>query len=74
MDLAISMNRKDGKYFWRGTTHKIPLCCIMFFETTWQSIKKNNPTYSDTMSRLTNNQGIILCPECLVKKIDKLRF
>jgi hypothetical protein len=45
----------------------------MFFESVWRtSIKKTIPEYSKTMAELTNNQGIILCPDCLVEKITGL--
>lgn len=67
---------KDRKYFWKGIKHDIPLCCITFFETDWQSIRQTNSEYGSTMDKLTNNQGIILCPNCLIKKLTKnsLRF
>ena len=58
---------KEGKYFWRGTKENISLCCILFFENEWQSIKKNNKDYGETMNKLTNNAGVILCPNCLTK-------
>lgn len=61
--------RKEGKYFWRGIKHDISPCCILFFENEWESIRKNNREYGQTMNKLTNNQGIILCPDCLVNKI-----
>lgn len=64
------MNSKDGKYFWRGIKHDIPLCCIMFFETSWQSIRKDNPSYGEIMHKFSNNQGIILCPDCLINRIS----
>lgn len=63
------MKNKGGKYFWHGIKHKISLCCIMFFENEWQSVKKQNSEYGKTMDKLTNNQGIILCPDCVVKRI-----
>ncbi len=44
----------------------------MFFEEEWQSIRKDNKEYGSTMHKITNNQGIILCPECLTKKITNL--
>lgn len=56
--------------FWTGARNKIPLCCILFYECVWYpSIKKLIANYSVTMTKLTNNQGIILCPECIVKSI-----
>ena len=61
--------RKEKKYFWRGIKHNISPCCILFFENEWESIRKNNKEYGQTMHKLTNNQGIILCPNCLVNKI-----
>lgn len=43
----------------------------MFFESAWtDSIKKEIDDYSKTMSQLTDNEGIILCPDCLVNKIQ----
>jgi hypothetical protein len=66
------MKNKGGKYFWRGIKHDIPLCCIMFYETAWQSIRKNNPMYGETMHKLSNNEGIIFCPECLTKNVTDL--
>lgn len=63
---------KEGKYFWRGIKENISLCCISFFENEWQSIRKNNKDYGETMYKLTNNEGVILCPNCLAKKITHL--
>jgi len=54
---------------WTGIRNHIPKCCIMFYESAWRpSIKKQIPEYSETMSYLTNNQGIILCPDCIIKR------
>jgi len=63
--------RKEGKYFWRGIKHNISPCCIMFFENEWQSIRKDNKEYSQTMHKITNNQGIIICPDCLVDHLKR---
>ena len=41
----------------------------MFFENEWDSIRKDNKEYGQTMHTLTDNQGIILCPDCIAKKI-----
>jgi len=56
--------------FWTGFKNEIPLCCILFYESVWYPSTKNEiADYAKTMSRLTNNSGVILCPECLQKKI-----
>ena len=58
-------------WFWTGIKYDIPLCCIMFFETPYtDGIKKNIPEYGNSMCELTNNEGIILCPDCLIKKLN----
>lgn len=58
---------------WMGIRNKIPLCCIMFYESVWRpSIKKEIADYSKTMAKLTDNQGVILCPDCIDKKITDL--
>ena len=55
---------------WHGIKHKISTCCVIFFESAWStSIKKQIPEYSQTMSKLTNNQGVIMCPDCLINKM-----
>jgi hypothetical protein len=63
------MRSQESKFFWRGIKHDIPLCCILFFDSAWKSIKHNNDEYGKTMDILTKNQGIIMCPDCLVEKI-----
>ena len=58
--------------FWTGFRNKIPLCCILFYESVWYpSIKNEIADYAKTMSRLTNNSGLVLCPECLQKKLKQ---
>ncbi|MEX2193254.1 MAG: hypothetical protein WD717_07765 [Nitrosarchaeum sp.] len=64
---------KEGKYFWRGIKYNISPCCITFFENEWQLIRKDNKEYGKTMHKLTNNQGIIMCPECLTNHIEYLQ-
>ena len=67
------MNKTNYKWFWRGIKHEIPLCCIMFFESAWTDhIKNEIEEYSETMDKLTDNQGVILCPDCIDKKITDL--
>ena len=58
---------------WLGFRNKISLCCILFYESVWKPKLKNEINeYMDVMYKLTNNQGIILCPECLMKKVCKV--
>lgn len=55
---------------WTGFRHKIPLCCILFYENVWfPVIRKSIAEYAKTMTELTDNQGIILCPDCLVDAV-----
>ena len=63
------MSNMPKNYFWIGIKHNILPCCIMFFENEWQSIKKNMREYGNHMHIITNNQGIILCPECLINTL-----
>lgn len=46
----------------------------MFFESAWaDSVKYEIDEYADTMLQLTNNeQGLILCPDCVTTKITSL--
>ena len=66
------MTNSKGKYFWRGIKHNISPCCIMFFENEWGHIRKDNKEYGKTMHKLTDNQGIIMCPECLTNRVADL--
>ena len=55
---------------WTGIKHKIPICCLLFYECVWYpSIKSMIDDYAKTMTKLSNNQGIILCPDCILKEI-----
>jgi len=67
----MSKGKVYPRLFWLGIRHKIPLCCILFYESVWDpSIRKQIAEYSEMMPKLTRNQGIILCPECVVKIIN----
>ena len=72
MIYRILNKKKDTQIeLWIGIRHEIPLCCIMFYESVWRpTIKKKIVDYSKTMSSLTNNQGIILCPDCVTKLLQ----
>jgi hypothetical protein len=47
----------------------------MFFESAWADCIKNQiAEYSETMLQLADNeQGIILCPDCIVGKLSNLQ-
>ena len=56
---------------WTGFECKIKECCIMFYESVWRPlIKYEIAEYAEKMSTLTDNQGIILCPDCIVNKLN----
>jgi len=68
------LKSKDSTYleFWTGIRNKIPSCCIIFYETVWlPSLKNQIAEYGKAMTKITDNQGVILCPDCLVNKIEK---
>ena len=37
-------------------------------------LQAGTPEYSKIMSKLTNNQGTILCPDCLEKRLSQLHI
>ncbi len=51
------------------TKHAIPLCCQIFFGNGRLEIRDEIPQYQSTMHILTNNEGIVMCPDCLVNKM-----
>jgi len=54
--------------FFTGVRCGVSVCCIDFYELSYLPfIKKEIPEYSETMSQLTNNAGVILCPDCITK-------
>ena len=42
------------------------LCCVDWFWNVQSSIRSSIPEYSSTMPKLTNNQGLIICPDCVI--------
>lgn len=56
------------KHFWDGIKFKIPLCCILFFESAWKNIDRME--YGSKMHILTNNNGMILCPQCICDEVE----
>lgn len=56
-----------------GIRSNISLCCINFYELVWiTTIRKQIPDYSKTMQKLNNRRGVLLCPECISRKLDKI--
>ena len=47
-----------------------PLCCVDFYCNVWCTcIRAEIPEYAETMHSLTNNQGLILCPNHILKRL-----
>jgi len=58
--------------FFTGIRCNISPCCIDFYEISWLPfIKKEIPEYSETMWKLSEKSGVLLCPDCLSKKITE---
>jgi hypothetical protein len=59
--------------FFTGIRCGISSCCIDFYELSWlPSIKKKIPEYSETMWELSAETGILLCPDCIAKKLTEI--
>lgn len=57
-----------------GIKNKIPLCCIIFYESAWlPHIRKKIDEYSEKMWEISEHSGILLCPDCLVETLKKKR-
>lgn len=61
--------KMDKKHFWRGIKYDINVCCIMFFSFEWDVIRHNIEDYGDNVNNLTDKDGIVLCPSCIIKNI-----
>ncbi|PIW36027.1 MAG: hypothetical protein COW26_01295 [Nitrosopumilales archaeon CG15_BIG_FIL_POST_REV_8_21_14_020_33_23] len=56
---------------WSGIRHNVPMCCILFYESAWYPVIRNLiDEYAETMTELTDNGGIILCPDCLTHTLQ----
>jgi len=51
------------------TKYDISLCCQIFFGNGRLEIRDQIPEYQSIMHILTNNEGVILCPDCLVNRL-----
>lgn len=49
-------------------TRKIKLCCHIFFEYVNSKLRSTLPDYQNGNIH-DSNEGIIFCPECVVKKL-----
>ena len=46
------------------------LCCVDFYWNVESSIRSTIPEYSENMCHLSNNRGLILCPDCLIERLE----
>ena len=53
------------------TDEDIPMCCMIYFGYVHRPYTRAEiPEYHSTMVKLTNNAGIILCPECVINHLQ----
>lgn len=52
-------------------TRKIKLCCHIFFEYVNSKLRATIPEYQEANIH-DFEEGIILCPTCLIKKISRI--
>lgn len=60
----------DSYFDLYGIQFGIPLCCLIWFGNVQCTIRATIPEYASTMSKLTNNAGVILCPNCLFSTLN----
>ncbi len=61
----------DNTFHLYGSQFGIPLCCLIWFYNVNCVLRSTLPEYNQKMSILTNNQGVILCPKHIIKKLGK---
>mgnify|MGYP006899668626 CR=1 FL=1 len=54
-----------------GRRFGIPICCLIWFGNVNNTLRSTLPEYNETMSKLSNNEGVILCPDCVVKRLTQ---
>lgn len=65
----------DEFEFFSGIKHDISPCCIIFYESVWlTSIRKQIPDYAQKMWDLSEHRGVLLCPECVIKKLKEKNY
>ena len=67
------MPNKIDEYmeFFTGFEENIAICCVLFYECVWlPSIRIKIPEYTENMWELSDKSGVLLCPECLINKLN----
>lgn len=53
-----------------GIKCDISICCIIFYQCVWlPSIRLQIPDYAEKMWELSEHSGVLLCPECMIRKL-----
>lgn len=73
------LKKLDFDFSLYGTKFGIPLCCIIWFECVWNTLRAdrdfNSSWYNRDFSgyddsRLCSGNERIMCPECVVKELS----
>lgn len=56
-----------------GLKYGIKMCCILYFQYPHTVMRYVVPEYYEKITELTNNKGVILCPDCLIKKLMSIK-
>lgn len=58
--------------FWCGIKSKYPLCCIIFFCDTYQSLRygKGKSLERNLWWNWYTGKGYVQCPDCIIEQLD----
>jgi len=60
---------KEGiDHFIEGVESRYPLCCVLFFCGSWESLLKNIPEFKEDMPIMENNERV-MCPRCIMESL-----
>ena len=65
----MKTDRFKPHYITEGQRYGIRTCCFLFFATYHYELRRFEPEYNDQYV-LCNNEGIVLCPDCLVERLN----
>jgi hypothetical protein len=64
------LKKLDRSFSTYGSQFGIKQCCLIWFYCVWSTLRADKDINQDYRIKSFDEQGIILCPECLVNQME----
>lgn len=63
------LKKLDSNFSTYGSQFGIKQCCLIWFYCAWSTLRADKDIYQDYRMKSFGEQGVILCPDCVISTL-----